>query len=366
MTVKNDLPKPSGLSCADNCAKKINVSIFIFQKTGLYMIDNYNRNINYLRISITDRCNLRCRYCIPKEGLSVLGHEDILKYEEILRIVNVAVKMGVEKVRITGGEPLVRREVVDFIARLAAISGIKDISLTTNGILLESFAALLFQAGIKRINISLDSLNPEKYSFITRGGDLKAVLRGIDEVYRVGFHPIKINTVAIKGVNDDEILEFARLSIEKPFHIRFIELMPMGKAGDRYEGRYLSNDVIRERIDKVFSLEPLPGKINNTDGPASIYRIGGASGVIGFISPISNHFCHTCNRLRLTANGHLRACLLLDGEVNLREALRRECSDEELRDLIRSAVARKPMQHDMSHDEDHLRKCAKEMSSLGG
>lgn len=330
------------------------------------MIDGFNRDINYLRISITDRCNLRCGYCMPKEGLSVIGHDDILKYEEILRIVEIAIKLGVTKVRITGGEPLVRRGVVDFIARLSELSGLKDISLTTNGVLLESFAAPLFQAGIKRINISLDSLNAEKYSRITRGGDIKAVLRGIDAAYQVGFDPIKINTVVINGVNDDEILDFARLSIEKPFQIRFIELMPMGQAGDHYAGRFLSNDVIRERIEKVYRLEFIPGKSKYTDGPARIYRIDDAPGTVGFISPISSHFCKTCNRMRLTADGQLRACLLEEGEVGLREALRRGCSDEELLGLIKSAVNKKPMQHEISQDEHHLRKCAKEMSSLGG
>jgi len=330
------------------------------------MIDAHNRDINYLRVSITDRCNLRCTYCMPKEGLSALGHEDVLRYEEILRIVHIAVKMGVTKARITGGEPLVRRGVVDFISRLSELSGLTDISLTTNGVFLESFAYPLFHAGIKRINISLDSLNAGKYALITRGGDLKAVLRGIDMAHQVGFHPIKINTVVINGVNDDEILDFALLSVEKPFQIRFIELMPMGRAGDQYEGKYLSNDIIRERIGKAFSLESLSGKGNNNDGPARIYRISGAPGTIGFISPISNHFCRTCNRLRLTADGHLRACLLSDGEISLREALRRGCSDEELQYLIKSAIARKPMQHDISRGENHLRKCAKEMSSLGG
>jgi cyclic pyranopterin phosphate synthase len=261
---------------------------------------------------------------------------------------------------------LVRRGVVDFISRLSSIPGLTDISLTTNGVLLESFADSLFQAGIKRINISLDSLNTEKYTRITRGGDLKAVLRGIIAAYRVGFNPIKINTVVINGVNDSEILDFARLTLEQPFQIRFIELMPMGQAGNRYEGRYLSNDIIRERIGEAFPLESLPGKSNYTDGPARIYRIHGASGTIGFISPISNHFCKTCNRLRLTADGQLRACLLLDGEVSLREALRRGCNNEELQCLIKSAIDRKPMQHDISRDENHLKKCAKEMSSLGG
>ncbi len=330
------------------------------------MIDGYNRDINYLRISITDRCNLRCGYCMPKEGLSVIGHEDILKYEEILRIVDVAVKMGIAKVRITGGEPLVRRGAVDFIARLSALSGLTDISLTTNGVLLESYADSLFQAGIKRINISLDSLNEQKYACITRGGELKTVLRGIDAAHQEGFNPVKINTVVIKGTNDDEILDFARLSLKKPFQIRFIELMPMGRAGDLYAGKYISNDIIRKKIEGEFHLEALLGKNNHTDGPARVYRIEGAKGTIGFISPISSHFCRNCNRLRLTADGHLRACLLSDGEINLREALRRSCTDEELKQLIKDAVDKKPLQHDISRDENRLRKCAKEMSSLGG
>ena len=208
------------------------------------MIDGYDRNINYLRISITDRCNLRCTYCMPKEGLSVMGHEDILSYEEILRIVAVAARAGVAKVRITGGEPLVRRGVVDFISRLSFIPGLNDISLTTNGILLENFAASLFNAGIKRINISLDSLDAAKYAHITRGGDLEAVLRGIEAVHQTGFCPIKINVVVIKEVNDDEILDFAVMTMNKPFQIRFIELMPMGQAGSAYKGKYVSNDVI--------------------------------------------------------------------------------------------------------------------------
>ena len=330
------------------------------------MIDGYDRNINYLRISITDRCNLRCTYCMPKEGLSLTGHEDILSYEEILRIVAVAARAGIAKVRITGGEPLVRRGVVDFISRLSSIPGLDDISLTTNGILLENFASALFYAGIKRINISLDSLDAAKYAHITRGGDLEAVLRGVEAVHQAGFCPIKINAVVIKGVNDDEILDFAVLTMDKPFQIRFIELMPMGQAGSDYQGKYVSNDVIFERINKFYRLEPVSAGHDNTGGPARMYRIEGALGEIGFISPISHHFCNGCNRLRLTADGHLRACLLKDKDVSLREALRGGCSDEQLRDIINSVVADKPMQHEMGGDENHLRKCVKEMSSLGG
>lgn len=330
------------------------------------MIDSYERNINYLRISITDRCNLRCTYCMPKEGLSATGHEDILSYEEILRIAAVAARAGIAKIRITGGEPLVRRGVVDFISRLSLIPGLSDISLTTNGILLENFASSLFNAGIKRINISLDSLDAENYAHITRGGDLEAVLRGVEAAYQAGFYPIKINAVVIKGVNDDEILDFAVLTLNKPFQIRFIELMPMGQAGSGYKGKYVSNDVIFERINKFYRLEPVSAIHNNTDGPARMYRIEGGLGEIGFISPISRHFCNVCNRLRLTADGHLRACLLKDKDVSLREALRSGCSDDRLRDLINSVVADKPRQHEMGGDENHIRKCVKEMSSLGG
>ena len=239
------------------------------------MIDQHNRDINYLRISVTDRCNLRCLYCMPKEGLSLIGHDDILRYEEILKFIRVAVKLGISKIRITGGEPLVRRGIVDFIARLKSIPGLNDISLTTNGIRLEDYAERLYQAGMTRINISLDSLNPKKYAEITRGGDLEAVLRGIDRVYRAGFSPIKINTVAIKGANDDEILDFARLTLDKPFQVRFIEMMALGRTAQNQNNLYLSNDVVMEKINRVYRLESVNGLNSKMDGPARRYRITG-------------------------------------------------------------------------------------------
>jgi cyclic pyranopterin phosphate synthase len=330
------------------------------------MLDQYNRDINYLRVSITDRCNLRCLYCMPKEGLSHIGHDDILRYEEISRIVRVAVGTGIKKIRITGGEPLVRRGVVDFIASLKTIPDLRDISLTTNGTLLAEFAGKLFHAGVKRINISLDSLNPEKYERITRGGDLNAVLKGIDEVHRIGFSPIKINIVAIKGFNDDEILDFAKLSMNKPFQIRFIELMTLGHTDLDRDSKYLSNDVTREKIRERYSLEPVDGERKRIDGPARIYRIAGSAGQIGFISPVSHQFCHSCNRLRLTSDGHLRACLLSDEEVNLKGALRDGCSDDYLAKLIIGAIAKKPIRHDLACDEGHIKKCMKDMSIIGG
>jgi cyclic pyranopterin phosphate synthase len=330
------------------------------------MIDQYNRNINYLRVSVTDRCNLRCKYCMPKDGLSQIGHNDILRYEEMLRVIRAGVGLGISKVRITGGEPLVRRGIVDFIARLKSIPGLVDISLTTNGVLLEQFAEDLFRAGIRRINVSLDSLNKEKYAAITRGGDLNAVLAGIQEADRVGFAPIKINTVAIKGFNDDEILTFAAHTIDKPYQVRFIELMPLGHAGGDNSSNFLSNDVVMDIIRQVYPLTAVNCQTNKVDGPALLYKIAGGRGGIGFISPVSRHFCHACNRLRLTADGHLRACLLLDEEVDLKGPLRDGCSDGDLEDLMRKAITRKPRGHTMIKEERHLRKCMKEMATIGG
>lgn len=330
------------------------------------MIDKYNREVNYLRISITDRCNLRCVYCMPKEGLSVIGHDDILRYEEILRVVKVAVKVGIVKVRVTGGEPLVRRGIVDFLASLKTMDDLKDISLTTNGILLEAFAERLFNTGIRRINISLDSLNPEKYASITRGGNLEAVLRGIEEGHNVGFSPIKINAVVIKGTNDDEILDFAKLTLDKPYQIRFIELMPIGEAGVDNNDKFVSNNSVMERINRSYTLYPVTENRNATDGPARTYRIKGAKGKIGFISPMSHYFCKSCNRLRLTADGHLRACLLSDEEFDLKGPLRAGCSDSELEDLIKTVIAKKPIGYDISCDGIHIKKCVRDMHSIGG
>lgn len=330
------------------------------------MIDKYDREINYLRISITDRCNLRCLYCMPKEGTAVIGHDDILRYEEILRIVKIAVKVGIVKIRVTGGEPLVRRDIVNFLTSLKTMDDLKDISLTTNGILLEAFAERLFDAGIRRINVSLDSLNPEKYASITRGGDLNAVLRGIDKAYSAGFSPIKINAVVIRGSNEDEILDFARLTLENPYEIRFIELMPIGDAGVDNNDKFVSNNSVMEGINRVYTLDPVSENRNKIDGAARMYRIKGAKGKIGFISPMSHHFCGSCNRLRLTADGHLRACLLSDDEVDLKGPLRAGCSDSELEDLIKTVIAKKPIGHDISCDEVHIKKCVRDMHSIGG
>ena len=330
------------------------------------MVDKYNRNINYLRVSVTDRCNLRCIYCMPTEGISCLRHEDILTYEELHRVIRVASEIGICKVRITGGEPLVRRGIVDFVKSLGTISKLNDISMTTNGILLKEFANALFLAGIRRINISLDSLNAEKYRKITRQGDLQTVLDGIEQARQAGFSPIKINIVAIKGFNDDEILDFARLTIANPLQIRFIELMPLGDAGIKSDGRFLSSDLIKERIETIGKLEPVKIKGNGTDGPADMYRLAGSRGQIGLISAISHNFCSSCNRLRLTSDGQLRSCLLSDQETDLRGPLRSGCADSELKEIIEGVIAKKPDRHKIASDGNYIKKCVKEMSTIGG
>jgi GTP 3',8-cyclase len=331
------------------------------------MLDKYKREINYLRVSITDRCNLRCVYCMPKEGVSHIGHEDILRYEEMLRIIGIARKLGIVKVRVTGGEPLVRRGVTEFLTSLGGL-GLEDISLTTNGILLGSFAEPIRRAGVGRINVSLDSLDPGKYSRITRGGDLSAVLRGLEQADQAGFSPIKINVVTVRGFNDDEALPFARLTLEKPYQIRFIELMPIGVQGEGGD-KYVSNDELMERIGRVGRLLPVEeGRSKKLEGPARLFRLESARGIIGFISPISHNFCHACNRLRLTADGGLRACLMVDGEIDLKTPMRKGCTDEELEQLIRKAIESKPRgQYTEGAGEDRSRrKCAREMSTIGG
>jgi len=330
------------------------------------MSERLPRKINYLRVSVTDRCNLRCVYCMPKEGLSLLGHNDILRYEEILRVVRTAVPEGITKVRLTGGEPLVRRGLTDFIATLTSLKGLADVSLTTNGVLLEDLAEAIYQAGIRRINVSLDSLNPDRYRAITRGGNLQAVLHGIRKAAEIGFSPIKINTVLMKGTNDDEILNFARATLRWPYQVRFIELMPIGQNGAD-AADYVSNDVAREQIAQEFPLEYL-GNDGDRDnrGPARRYRIEGAPGEIGFISPISHEFCSDCNRLRLTADGHLRGCLFSDEEIDLKQELRIGCEDRVLKALIRKAIASKPARKSALPGDPSPRKCSRQMSAIGG
>ena len=325
------------------------------------LVDREKRHLNYLRISITDRCNLRCLYCAPEGRIPKLNHNDILSYEEILRLVNIGVQLGIRKIRITGGEPLVRKGVIDLLQRLAAIPELEDVSLTTNGVMLASKAHQIFAAGIRRINVSLDSLNREKYAQITGYDKFEQVWSGIELARKIGFAPIKINAVALRGINDDEILDFGRLSLDNPFHIRFIEYMPIGNSRTSSRDQILTTE-IQERIASLGKLIPVDN--NLIDGPARRYRLEGARGEIGFISALSEHFCTRCNRLRLTADGRLRACLLSDHHEPLKELLRGGASDDQVAEIFRLAVRQKASRHHLA--VEGLSTVRDQMQGIGG
>ena len=320
------------------------------------LMDSCHRAIDYLRISVTDRCNLSCIYCTPANGVHWLPKDDLLTYEEVTTIAKVAAELGITKVRLTGGEPLVRTDLTDLVARLATMPAIKDISLTTNGILLKQYAQGLKQAGLKRVNISLDTLDRTKFERITRHDRLREVLQGIEAAKVAGLSPVKINVVAMRGVNDDEILDFARLTLSEGWHVRFIELMPFvsgvrqegcGEDSEhRLKGQFIAVSEIQERLSSLGTLEPEADIAGN--GPARYFRLPGATGTIGFISPVSQHFCDNCNRLRLTADGKLRLCLFSDDEIDLRILLRSGASPAALRNAIVEAVKVKPRKHQLS------------------
>lgn len=326
------------------------------------LIDNYHRKINYLRISVTDRCNLQCLYCVPDGGIPKLPHKEILKYEELLKIVSIAVNKGINKVRITGGEPLIRKDILYFIKKLASIPGVEDLGLSTNGVLLPHIARDLYDAGIHRINVGVDTLDPAKYLQMTGRNYFKHVWKGIECAEDMGFYPIKINMVVMAGINDDEILDFAKLTLDKPYHIRFIEFMPVGLESVLHAERYIPDSEIKSRIQSLGEL--LPIRSQSFDGPAKRFRLKSAQGEIGLITPLSDPFCPTCNRLRLTADGRLRSCLFSDDETDIKGPLRRGCSDEELGDLLVSAVANKPKRHHFG--EEIFKKCARPMIKIGG
>ena len=283
------------------------------------LVDFKGRKIEYLRISVTDRCNFRCIYCQSKGPFKFLPHEEILTFEEIESIVRTGVKLGVKVVRLTGGEPLLRKGIVELIERLAKIPGLEDLSLTTNGYFLLDLVRPLKDAGLKRINISLDTISEKKFSELTGGFSLKRVLEGIECALSCGFTSVKINSVIIRGFNDDECEELARLSIHLPVEVRFIEFMPVGENPIWDETRVVPISEIKERIEKLGKLLPAE-KVGK--GPAVVFRFENAKGKVGFISPLSNHFCSSCNRLRITADGRLRPCLFSDEEINLKDSLR--------------------------------------------
>jgi cyclic pyranopterin phosphate synthase len=325
-------------------------------------IDAYDRPITYLRVSVTDRCNLRCFYCMPANDFHPLKHTDILTYEEILRLIHVATDAGVTKVRLTGGEPLLRRDFVHFVESVCRIPLLQDVSLTTNGILLKELAQPLFDAGLHRINVSLDTLNPSKYAKIAGRPFFQAVWEGLETAESLGFSPIKINVVTMKGVNDDELRQFADLSIKKPYHVRFIEYMPVGRDSDWKPERYISSDEIRARLAAFSSLHPIPR--SSHDGPAERYRFKSGKGEIGLISAISHHFCPSCNRLRLTADGRLRPCLFSNEEVDIKTPLRLGQSREELKSVFKKTIAKKPRRHHVQAAEKG--ESLRPMISIGG
>ena len=337
--------------------------------TGL--VDSFGRSIDYLRISVTDRCNLRCIYCMPSEGVPHISHSEILSYEEIRAVVRAAAQLGIRRVRLTGGEPLVRADFPELVKMLSRIEGITELSLTTNGALLKDYAHALKQAGLSRVNVSLDTLRADRFRDITRQGELEDVLAGIEAAQEAGLHPIKINTVVMRGINDDEILDFARLTITEGWHVRFIELMPFvtdnppeghssgRKANSR--SQFMSADEVKERLDTLGELNPCLPITGN--GPAKYLRFPKAGGTIGFITPVSQHFCFNCNRLRLTAEGKLRPCLLSDSEIDLRQPLRGGASPEKLKQIITEAIQKKPKEHKLSRGHTSRKRL---MSQVGG
>jgi len=379
------------------------------------LIDSYGRIIDYLRISVTDRCNFRCVYCMPEAGAPVAPKADILTFEEIERLARIAVSLGMSKIRLTGGEPLVRRDIDRLVAKIGALGGLQDLSLTTNGFLLARYAAGFAASGLTRVNVSLDTLRPDRFQGLARRGSLDEVLAGIDAAMAAGLAPLKLNCVAMRGWNDDEVVDFARLTLEQPFDVRFIELMPINwstgddsvremagffalsapaghQSGDRISlyanadaatfreafrssaqdpagqldaaqmrRAFISTAEIRDRIESTLGrLEPAEVV---TNGPARSYRLRGACGTVGFISQITNDMCVSCNRLRLTADGMLRPCLMADGEVDLRTPLRAGATDTEIEELFRLVVFHKPKEHRL---EDGMAPVGRNMSQLGG
>jgi cyclic pyranopterin phosphate synthase len=323
--------------------------------------DTYDRTIDYMRISVTDRCNLRCIYCMPSDGVKHIEFRDVMKYEEITKVAEIAAGLGVRKIRITGGEPLFRKDLHFLIASLNKIKGIEDISITTNGILLKKNARLLAEAGLKRVNVSLDTLSQDRYRDITRGGDIRYVFDGIQEAKKEGLLPIKINMIPIRGINDDEIENFAKLTKYTSYQIRFIEFMPIAPGNVWAEKKYVPTVEIKKRVSSIAPLVPVKMRKN---GPARYYRLEGAPGVIGFISSVSHHFCDSCNRLRLTSDGKLRPCLFNDKEVDLKSAIRTGARDDEIEKLLRYAIKIKPKRHSISSESGNDHPGA--MSRIGG
>jgi cyclic pyranopterin phosphate synthase len=314
------------------------------------------RIINYLRVSVTDLCNYRCVYCMPPEGVQWMPRSEILTFEEICSVVRAAIPLGINRVRLTGGEPLIRRQLPELVRMLVSLPGIEETYLTTNGSLLEELAADLRHNGLSRLNVSLDSLKPERYREITRGGSIEKVWKGIEAALKAGFNPIKLNVVVIKDANDDEIEEFVTLTKDNPFEVRFIEYMPFGSPDISQKLAYVSAEEMKRRISAMGPLRTLPGQ--SLSGPAERYRLDGAKGAIGFITAMSHSFCSRCNRIRLTADGRLLPCLFSAHSVEVKSLLRGGAPPERITQALRLAIESKPASRSDS--------CHNYMHSIGG
>jgi cyclic pyranopterin phosphate synthase len=323
--------------------------------------DRYGRQINYLRVSVTDRCNLRCIYCMPPEGIPLMSHGDILRYEEITRLARLAHELGFTKFRITGGEPLVRKGVPDLVRELARLDENVDLAITTNGVLLAKYAEELKAAGLRRVNISLDTLNRERFQQITRFDFFDEVMDGIHSAIEVGFDPVKINVVVVRSVNDDEVLDFVEMTKDQPLWVRFIELMPFSRNNWRHED-FVSADEIRKNIKAHYQLAEVGRP--DASAPAIDYRVEGHKGRIGLIAPLSGKFCDLCNRLRLTADGRLLPCLHSAIEIDIKTPMREDASDNELKLILREAMLAKPKGHTLCRD--NFERTGRAMSKVGG
>lgn len=318
------------------------------------MLDSFGRRINYLRVSLTDRCNLRCKYCMPEKGIdNKLSHDDLLTLEEVYLLIEKFVDLGIDKIRFTGGEPLVRKGIINLIKEVSSLEKVRELTLTTNGLLLKDMAQSLKDVGINRVNISLDTLNPHKYHEITRGGDLSLVLDGIEEAIRVGLKPIKINTVLIGGFNEDEISNLVDLT-RKGIDVRFIELMPIGEAMDFAEDKFVSN---RKVLDVIRDLVPVESE--DRSSPAVYYRLPDVEGRVGIINPISCKFCKNCNRIRLTSTGKLKTCLHSNREIDLKAAIR---NNEDIEEVIKEGILSKEESHHLE-DREYI---YRNMNQIGG
>ena len=328
------------------------------------MKDSFGREIKYMRISLTDKCNYRCKYCMPEEGIPDIGHEKILRFEDIERIAQAAVELGISKFRLTGGEPLVRRGIVDFVKKMKSIEGLRELTMTTNGSLLSSFAEDLAAAGLDRVNISLDTLRYSRFKEITRGGEIDDVVAGINAAVNAGLTPVKINVVMMKGFNDDEILDFLQLTFQHDYEIRFIEMMPF-KGNDECEYLFISNDEIKAKLP---ALRPVPfhGEVN---GVAELYKYPAAKGRIGFISAISDEFCSDCNKVRVTADGKLKTCLHSNNEYDLKKALSvyesqgEEAGKQAMLKVLTDAITAKEKKHTLRIGEPAI---DRNMNRIGG